>query len=350
MHYNTRSENDKILGRNYNLDIMKIIVTGGLGFIGSHIAESLVRKGHNVVVLDNFSTGRLENISEVSKDIEVIKADIRDQETLNNVFKGADIVSHQAAQLEIFKSTDDPEFDLEINTVGTLNVLRAAHLNGVSKIVNASSACIYGQVDGLTSESFYPRPNWAYGVSKLAAEKYCDIYSDFHGLPVVNLRYGITYGEREWYRRVLTIMCKRVIENKAPVVFGDGSQVRDFIYVRDLVDFHNLVMEMDIANGKSYNVGTGTATTISQLAELVVRASGKDMEILYEETPQGGYSKLIPDKRRNTAELGTMLLDINKAKEDTGWTPATSLLEGLKKEMQWAENNLHRWEKVVYSK
>src|ERR1041385_5229232 len=301
---------------------MKIVVTGGAGFIGSHITESLVRKGHKVIVFDNLSTWRKENLQEVYADIEFIKADIRSQDELNKAFKGVDIVSHQAAQLEIFKSTDDPEFDLEMNTIGTLNVLKAAKLNGVSKIVNASSACIYGQVNGLTSESHYPRPNWAYGVSKLAAEKYCDIYSDYHNLPVVNLRYGITYGEREWYRRVLTIMCKRIIENNSPVVFGDGNQVRDFIYVGDLVEFHNKVLEMEIANGKSYNVGTGKATTITGLAETVVKASGKNIPVIHEATSEGEFSKLVPDKRRNTAELGVMLLDIRKATADTGWIPS----------------------------
>ncbi|HEY4799421.1 MAG TPA: NAD-dependent epimerase/dehydratase family protein [Bacteroidia bacterium] len=329
---------------------MKIVVTGGAGFIGSHITESLVRKGHKVVVFDNFSTGLLENLSDISSDVEVVRGNILDQEALNKVLKGVDVVSHQAAQLEIFKSTDDPEYDLQVNTIGTLNVLKAAQLNGVSKIVNASSACIYGQVNGLTSELFYPRPNWAYGVSKLAAEKYCDIYSDAYKLPVVNLRYSITYGEREWYRRALTIMCKRIIENKAPVVFGDGQQIRDFLYVGDLVSFHNLVMEMDIANGKSYNVGTGKGTAISKLAELVVEASGKAMKVIFEATPQGYFSKLIPDKRRNTAELGVMLLDISKAEKDTGWCPSVSLIEGLKREINWAKNNLHRWERVVYSK
>lgn len=329
---------------------MKVVVTGGAGFIGSHIVESLVHLGHEVTVFDNFYTGRKENLTAVKNDIRIIEGDIMDVDSLNKAFKGADIVSHQAAQLEIFRSTDEPLFDLELNTIGTLNVLKAAKESGVSKIVNASSACIYGQVDGVTSEDHYPRPNWAYGVSKLAAEKYCDIYSDYHQLPVVNLRYGITYGEREWYRRVLTIMCKRVINSLEPVVFGDGSQVRDFIYVKDLVEFHNMVIKNEKANGRAYNVGTGVGTSIKELALKVVEASGKNIQVVFENTEEGEFSKLVPDKKRNTAELKVMLLDIVKAKRELGWEPKTALVDGLRNEINWASENIDRWEKVFYSK
>lgn len=329
---------------------MKIVVTGGAGFIGSHIVESLVRLGHEVKVLDNFYTGRKENLASVIKDVEIVEGDIMNIDDLKKALKGADVVSHQAAQLEIFRSTDEPLFDLELNTIGTLNILKVAKDSGVSKILNASSACIYGQVEGVTSEMFYPRPNWAYGVSKLAAEKYCDIYSDYHNLPVVNMRYGITYGEREWYRRVLTIMCKRVINNLEPVVFGDGLQIRDFIYVKDLVRFHNLALENEKANGRSYNVATGVGTSIKELAQKVVEASGKKLQVIFEKTEEGEFSKLVPDKKRNTAELKVMLLDISKAKEELGWEPKTSLLDGLRNEINWAAENMDRWEKVFYSK
>lgn len=329
---------------------MKIVVTGGAGFIGSHIVEDLVTAGHQVKIFDNFSSGILENLKSVMQDIEIIEGDILDEEALKKAFKNADIISHQAAQLEIFRSTDEPVFDLEVNTIGTLNVLKAAKENNVKKIVNASSACIYGQVEGLSNEMVYPRPNWAYGVSKLAAEKYCDIYSDYYNLPVVNLRYGITYGEREWYRRVLTLMCKRVINNQSPVVFGDGEQIRDFIYVDDVVSMHNIVMFNENANGKAYNVGTAKATSIKQLAKTIVLASGKDLEVIIENTGEGEYSKLIPDKKRNSSELKVMLLDVSKAKKELDWEPKTSLLNGVKKEMEWAIENMPRWEKVFYTK
>lgn len=326
---------------------MKIVVTGGAGFIGSHITESLVQKGHQVVVFDNFSTGSRNNLATVADNCEVVEGNILDYDGLLKAFKGANAVSHMAAQLEIFRSSDDPTYDLQVNTIGTLNVLRAAKECGVRKMINASSACIYGQVDGLTSEEQYPRPNWAYGVSKLAAEKYGDIYNDYQNLPIVHLRFGITYGEREWFRRVLTIFIKRVILNLPPVVFGDGLQVRDFIYVGDAVAFHNACLESSKANGKAYNVGTGKQVTIVELARAVIEASGKNLDVIYENTAEGQYSRHIPDKRRNTSELKVMLLDISKATADLAWKPEISLQEGLKREMEWASHNLNRWEKVL---
>lgn len=328
---------------------MKVVVTGGAGFIGSHIVESLLSKGYEVIVYDNLSTGCRDNLSAVFRDCVVVEGDILDYEKLKSVFAGVDYVSHMAAQLEIFRGSDDPYYDLEVNTVGTLNVLRAAKECGVKKIINASSACIYGQVNGLTSEGYYPRPNWTYGVSKLAAEKYGDIYNDYHKLPVVHLRFGITYGEREWFRRVLTIFIKRVIMNQPPVVFGDGHQVRDFIYVGDAVDFHNACLLSGAANGQAYNVGTGQGVTIKELAHEVVKASGKKLDVLFENTAEGEYSSLVPDKRRNAEELKIMLLDISKAKKDLGWEPRITLHDGIKRELGWASSNLARWDKVLYT-
>jgi len=328
----------------------KILVTGGAGFIGSHIVESLVQLGAKVTVFDNFSTGRMENLQAVQDKIEIIKDDILDKEALLSAFRGQDCISHQAAQLEIFLSTDNPFFDLNVNTIGTMNVLEAAEKCGVKKLMNASSACVYGQVEGLTDENFDPRPNWNYGVSKLAAEKYGFIYNDYHNLPVISLRYGIVYGEREWYRRVLTIFIKRVINNESPVVFGDGLQIRDFVYVGDVVRMHNLCLENEEANGKVYNVGTGLGTSVKDLADAVIKASDRDLNTIFEDTKEGEFSKLVPDKKRNTQELKMMMLDPARAREQLGWVPEVSLLEGVKREMKWAENNIARWDKVFYSK
>ena len=326
-----------------------VLVTGGAGFIGSHIVESLVQAGARVRVYDNFTSGHAKNLDAIRKDIEIVNGDILDYARLEEATKGCDIVSHQAAQLEIFRATDDPLYDLRVNTIGTLNVLKAAKQTGARKVINASSACIYGQVEGLTPEDHYPRPNWAYGVSKLAAEKYCDLYNDYQRLPVVSLRYGITYGEREWFRRVLTIFIKRVVTNLPPVVFGDGRQIRDFIYIGDVVRMHNLCLSNDRANGQTYNVGTGIGTSIKTLADEVIKASGKTLEVLFEETPEGQFSKLVPDKKRNTAELRVMLLNIQKAERELGWRPVTSLGEGLKNEIAWAAEHVERWQKVFYT-
>lgn len=328
---------------------MRILVTGGAGFIGSHIVDSLVAQGHEVVVYDNFSTGLIDNLQDSKSNIEIVRGDILDYELLEKTMKGCDTVSHHAAQLEIFLSIFSPAEDLKQNTIGTLNVLRAAKTNNVKKVINASSACVYGQTESASQENDDVTPNWAYGVSKLAAEKYARIYNDYEGLPVVSLRYAIVYGEREWYRRVLPIFLKRIINGEAPVVFGAGKQVRDFIYVRDVVDLHNRCLENDVVNGEVLNVGTGVPTTIEELAWKVCELAASPLRPVYEQTAEGEFSKMVAGKKRNAAELQTMLLDITKARRLLGWRPNWSLLEGLKREHRWASDNLWRWDKIKYT-
>lgn len=329
---------------------MKILVTGGAGFIGSHIVDFYLSHGHDVIVYDNFSSGFLENLDSENDRLSIVKGDILDYDLLKKSINGCDYVSHHAAQLEIFLAMEDPLEDLQINTIGTLNVLKASRENQVRRVINISSACVYGQTEKATSENTPAIPNWDYGVSKLAAEKYAQIFNDYKGLEVVSLRYGIVYGEREWFRRVLPIFLKRVIQNQAPVVFGEGNQVRDFIYVGDVVALHDLCLRKEEAHGQVFNVGTGEPTTIDTLANTCINVSGLNLETIYENTSEGEFSKLIQGKKRNTAELGTMLLDISKAKNILGWEPKTSLFEGLQKEYKWATDNLQRWEKVFSTK
>jgi len=331
----------------------KIIITGGAGFIGSHLVQELLGLGAKVTVYDNFSFGSFDNLSKFKKDIEIIKGDILDFELLNKSMVKQDIVSHHAAQLEIFLSIENPYKDLETNAVGTLNVLRAARNNNIGKVINASSACIYGQTLVGTSENHLPMPNWAYGISKLAAERYCSMYNNSYQLPVVNLRYGITFGEREWFRRVLTIFIKRAILDKPLVVFGSGDQIRDFVYVKDAVRLHNLCIENDQINGQSYNVGTGIPIKIIDLAKIINNVARdifkRDVSILYEDTAEGEHSKLVPEKKRNPSELKMMLLNCSKAFDDLGWKAEISLAEGIKNEMLWASENISRWSNLNYT-
>lgn len=332
-----------------NIKGLKILVTGGAGFIGSHIVESLVKGGAKVTAFDNFSFGKRKNLTNVKKDSHIIAGDILDEEALSQAMKGQAVISHQAAQLEIFLARADPYADLKTNTIGTLNVLRSAKAAGVAKVINASSACVYGQKEGLTSEQDLPVPNWEYGVSKLAAERYGTIYSDYHNLPVISLRYGITYGPREWYRRVLTIFIKRAIEGKDLVIFGDGSQVRDFIEVSDMVALHNLVIQDDSCAGDYFNVGSGIGTSIKELAEVVKKVSGRDIKIVHEDVQEGQFSKLVPQKKRNRAELKSMMLDCTKAHQMFGWQPKVTLEEGIGREYEWAKANPNFWQNIHYS-
>lgn len=315
---------------------MRILVTGGAGFIGSHIVESLVRKGNEVIVYDNMSSGSHDNLSNVSEKIKFIKGDITDFKSLDKVIRGIDVVSHQAAQLEIGKCLDDPVYDLKTNTIGTLNVLKSAVKNNVKKIINASSACVYGQaVQKPQPESHPKNPNWAYGVSKLAAEKYCSIFSNNHDLPIISLRYGIVYGEREWFGRVLPIFIKRFLKDEPLVIFGKGDQIRDFVYVKDVVEAHDRCLGYDETD--IFNVASGTPTTVAELAKMV------SDNVVFEDVEEGSFSKYMK-RRRTPQELKVMWLDVKKVEDKLDWKPKTKLKEGIKKEIKWAKENPGRWE------
>ncbi len=320
----------------------KIFITGGAGFIGSHITESLVKDGHRVRAYDNFSSGRMDYLKNIKDDVEVIKGDILDYHKLEKAMRGCDFISHQAAQLEIFHCLADPKWDLEINSLGTLNVLKAAVKNRVKKIINASSACVYGQAQYTPEDESHPKnPNWPYGVSKLAAEKYCQIYGNNYGIPVVSLRYGIVYGEREWQGRVLTMFIRRMLENKPPVIFGGGSQLRDFVYVGDVVKMHNLCFRL--GKGEIFNVSTAQGTSIKELAKVVIGVSGKDFRPVFEDLREGRASKFMPQRKRIPQELKKMVLSADKAREVLGWQAAMPLAQGIKKEIEWIRENPKAW-------
>lgn len=322
----------------------RILITGGAGFIGSHIAESLVKEGLKVIVYDNFSSGRIENLNLIRKEIEVIKADILDYKTLNKAMGKVDYVSHQAAQLEIFRCIENPIIDLQVNTVGTLNVFNAAIQNKVKKVINASSACVYGQAQYTPQDEGHPQnPNWPYGVSKLAAEKYCHLFSSYHGLKITSLRYSIVYGEREWLGRVLTMFIKRVLSNRPPVVFGNGKQLRDFIYVKDAVRLHNLCLFSPKADNKIYNVSTGIGTSIEKLAKLVTQIAEKDLRPIFENVREGSNSRFMVGRKRIPAELQKMVLSYRKAKKDMSWEPRVDLIEGIRREIEWVRRNPEVW-------
>jgi len=324
------------------------LVTGGAGFIGSHIVDKLLDDGANrVIIYDNFSSGDRHNIDHLRSDkrVVVVQGDVLNYNTLYNVMRKVDVVSHQAAQLEIFRALDDPLEDLRTNVLGTLNVLKAALRCKIQKVVNASSACVYGQAKYIPQDENHPlRPQWPYGVSKLSAEKYCTMFYEFYGLPIVNLRYGIVYGPREWYGRVLTIFIERIFENTPPVIFGDGNQSRDFISVSDVAKVHNLCVEEDEVSGETYNVGTATRTSIKELAKLVIRVFNKSLDPISEDPPQGSYSQFLPYRRRIPGELTTMVLDIKKAEKQLGWKPSVKLEDGVRAEVEWFTKNSDCWQ------
>jgi UDP-glucose 4-epimerase len=327
----------------------KVLVTGGAGFIGSHIVERLLKEGATVTVLDNFRTGLRENLEKVKNDITLIEGSILEPKDVAKAAKGQDLISHQAAQLEITRAIDDPVEDLITNTAGTLNVMKAAVEAGIPKVVMASSAGVYGQaVETPQNEDTHPtNPNWAYGVSKLATEKYAKIFEEAHGLKVTALRYGIVYGPREWYGRVLTIFLKRALEGQPLVIFGDGKQLRDFVNVQDVVDMNLRCLLQPGADNQVFNVATAHGTDINTLAKLAKKVSGKDIEIIHEEVKEGEASKYY-DRIRLPQELKTLVQSYEKANKLLGWEPTIELEKGMLEEYQWLEQNPTRWQKMNY--
>jgi UDP-glucose 4-epimerase len=330
---------------------VRVLVTGGAGFIGSHIVESLVRQGAKVRVLDNFSSGLRDNLARVQNDIEVIEGDVRDREAVYQATRGCAVVSHQAAQLEITKCLEDPLDDLRANTEATLHVLDAAVKVGVDRVIYASSACVYGQPEYIPSdEAKHPtNPNWPYGVSKLACEKYAAIFHEMSGIPMTGLRYAIIYGPREWYGRVLTIFLKRLAAGKPPVVFGDGSQQRDFTFVEDVVALNDAVIANDLPGHEILNVSTGVATTVTDLARLAVEVTGVPVRYLHEDVRPGQRSEVVEEQRmRLPCELKALVLDPRKAERLLGWKARVDLPTGLVREYQWLRENPTRWQKMSY--
>jgi nucleoside-diphosphate-sugar epimerase len=331
----------------------RILVTGGAGFIGSHLAEALVRAGAEVRVLDNFSSGLKDNLASVSSEIELIEGDVLDQEAVDAAIEGCNLISHQAAQLEIIRCIQDPISDLRSNTEATIRVFEAARRGGVKKVVYASSACVYGQAKTWPEQEDHPkRPNWPYGISKLAAEHYARLYWELHQVSSLGLRYSIVYGPREWYGRALTIFLKKAISGEAPVVFGEGTQQRDLIYVDDVVQANLRALSAPPQGAEALNISTGKGLMISEIADLVCRIerqhSGRSLEAVHEDLPVGGRSDLVDGRQRLPGELEVMILDPARAQRELDWRALVSAEEGIDREREWLESELSRWTEMHY--
>lgn len=329
-----------------------IFITGGAGFIGSWIVEKLVADGHAITVYDNFSSGLKENIAPFQDKITLIEGDILDRKPLTEAMKGHDTIIHQAAQLEITTAIDDPSIDVKQNIIGSLNVINGAQEQGIKKLIVASSGCVYGQVSTPpVKETDEQRPNWEYGVSKWAVEKYCDIFADYDDMQFANLRYGIVYGEREWYGRVLTIFLKRALTGEPLVIFGEGVAERDFVHVEDVAEFNRVLVNSDWKGNEVFNVSTGKATNIKQLAEIVQdvvkEVDGTELEVIHETLEEGQVSQHVEGRLRLPRELGIMHLDNTKAK-GMGWDTTVDVREGVKREYLWLKDNVDRWHTLSY--
>lgn len=296
---------------------MNILVTGGAGFIGSHLADGLIEKGHRVVVVDNLSTGCRENISDEAVFYET---DIQQKDEMARIFaeESFDIVFHEAAQTLVPYSMEHPREDAELNIMGLLNVLELCRQFGVKKFLFSSSAAVYGDNEQVPLTEDAPlRPTSFYGLTKITAEKYIQMYHDVFGLSYAILRYSNVYGERQGSHGeggVVYVFSDAIAEGRDITVFGDGDQSRDFIYVGDVVRANVAAMDEAVPSG-IFNISTNIETTVNALKEILFYFSQTAVPVSYKEA-RGG-------------DIYRSALDNTLAKKTLGWRPATKLLEGL---------------------
>jgi UDP-glucose 4-epimerase len=295
-----------------------VLVTGGAGFIGSHVAEGLVAQGEEVIVLDDLSSGKREN---VPGGAELVEGDIRESQEEFFARVKPSVCFHFAAQVDVRVSVSRPDHDARINVLGTVNLLQAALETGTQLVFGSTGGAIYGECDGPASEDAPRRPLAPYGASKLAGEEYLATYNRLHGTKHVTLRYGNVYGPRQdphGEAGVVAIFFNRLSQGETPKIFGDGRQTRDYVYVADVV---RATLEAAEHDGGVYNIGTGRETSVVELYEICRRVAGKDVE-----------AEFAPPR---PGELQRSVLDISRAVDELGWRPEHSLEHGLRETWEW---------------
>ena len=305
---------------------MKILVTGGAGFIGSNIVDELIEKKHKVVIVDNLATGNIKNVNKKAK---FYKVSVCDKKKIDEIFKKEkiDIVIHHAAQLDVRKSVEDPCFDADVNIKGALNILEACKNTKVKKIIFASSGgTIYGECGTKApDEKSFANPLSPYGVAKLSVEHYIKAYSALYGLKYTILRYANVYGPRQDVNGeagVVAIFIGRMTANKEVFIFGNGKQLRDYVYVKDVVSAN--IKSLTKGNNEIINIGTQKTFSVNQLVkELSVITNYKNKPVF---------------KPKRNGELFKSFLNISKAKKVLNWEPKVSIKEGLKNTVEYFIN------------
>lgn len=311
----------------------KILITGGAGFIGSHLAERLLEIGHEVIIFDNLDSFYSAKIKKKNLDIigqkgdyEFIKGDIRDYGTIRKAMEDAKAVFHEAAQPGIRASMENPLKTNEVNIMGTLNVLYAAKEMGVEKVINISSSSVYGEIEYLPFDEKHPtNPISPYGVSKLAGEQYVRIFHEIYGLSTVTLRYFSVYGPRMRPDLATPIFTNALINNERATIFGDGEQSRDFTYINDIVNATERAMKTNNIDGEVFNIGSGKRVTINQIFEILEELLGKNIDPVYVEKKKG-------EVRHTHSNIG-------KAREILGYHPKFNIKKGLKNFVEWNLEN-----------
>ncbi len=307
---------------------MKILVTGGAGFIGGHLCEALTSKGNNTVALDNMANANINNVRNLlnKPNFRLVIGDISDIELLRRVTRNVDAIFHLAAQIHIDRSIMYPETTFEINTMGTLNLLKVAVENDVKRFIFASTSEVYGTAQRIPMTEDHPlNPASPYAASKLAADRLCFAYHNTFNLNVAIVRMFNTFGPRQkdsGYASVIPIFIKRVLQNKPPIVYGDGKQTRDYLYIKDAIAAYLKILEDDRFVGQTVNVGTGNEIAINDLASLIIRLSGrKNIEVVHS-SPRPG-------------EVTRLCADINNIQSICGWKPKYTIEEALAEFVRW---------------
>jgi len=304
----------------------KYLVTGGAGFIGSHIVGELVHRGQSVRIVDNFSTGKKENIAPFLEKIELIEGDIKDFKVCQQAAKDMDFILHQAALTSVPRSIEDPLLTNEVNITGTLNLLLASRDAGVQRFVLASSAAVYGDNPGLPKkEDMEGFPLSPYAASKRMGELYCQVFNRVFGLSTVSLRYFNIFGPRQdpssQYASVIPNFIGKMLKEKKPVVFGDGEQSRDFLYVSNVVEANILASQAREVSGEVFNIGSEERTSVNALVVKLNEVLDKEIKPTYEEPRPG--------------DIKHSYADISKARKMLKYEPSVSFSEGLGETVLW---------------
>jgi nucleoside-diphosphate-sugar epimerase len=305
---------------------MKILVTGGAGFIGSHLVEALVRGGHRVRVLDNFFSGRLANLAAVRADVEVIRGDCAEPRTARKAVRGIEAVYHEAAVPSVARSVDEPDLSHRANATGTLSMLVAARDEGVRRFIYAGSSSVYGDSPELPKhEAMAPHPLSPYAVAKLVGEHYVRVFAELYGLETLTLRYFNVFGPRQDprspYSGVISLFTTGLLAGRTPVIYGDGGQSRDFTYVENVVAGNLKALTVRNARGQTMNVATGRAVTLNALLAALAK--------------QIGCPAKAERRKARPGDIRHSLAEIRLARRFLGYKPVVDFETGLARTVAW---------------